>query len=188
MLGHDVALKAALVQVACDVGDLVAALVEVLYALLKQTVVVCLEADFRVGAEEALVHLEFARICQPAFFVSLARPGVAEVDEQAFYPVLGSDDFVELLDVVVDEQKVVYIVLSLAAFLKQLYYGASAYSEHVDLDVDRDEVDVRVLQGELTRKAALAAADFKAERLIFRRSCLMRIVSMTRFIKSICLV
>ena len=94
-----------------------------------------------------------------------ARPRVAKVDKQPLNFVLGKDDFVELLHVVVNQQKVVNFLS--ACFIKQLYNGAPSHAEHVDFDVQRDDVALGIPQRKLTGKAALAAADFQIERLFF---------------------
>ena len=170
MLGHDVVLNIACVQVARDEFNLISALLKVLHALLKKLVVIGFKADFRVFFEEGLVHFELPREGQPALFVPCARPRIAEVYEQPFDLVVGCNNLIELLDVVVDEQKVRNIVPGFAVFLKQLNNRAPADAEHINLDVDGDYVFIGVIKRELSCKTALAAADFKVQRLFFRES------------------
>ena len=99
-----------------------------------------------------------------------AWPRVAEVDEQPLDFVLGFYDLVELLDVVVDEQKVADLIGGLARLFKQLYDSTPAHAEHIYFDVERDDVPLGIFQRELSGKAALAAADLKIERLLLCKS------------------
>ena len=70
------------------------------------------------------------------------------------------------LDVVVDQKQVVDVIGGFARLLKQPDDGAPADAQHVDFDVEGDDILVGILQRVLSREAALAAADLQNERLL----------------------
>ena len=117
--------------------------------------------------QKPAVDTQLSRVGQPAFFVLFTRPRIAKVDVYSLDFIVRAKNLVKLLNVVADEGNV--LDFSVAEERDDV---APADSEHIELDVNRDEVYIRIEQSHLPDKRALAAADLQHNRVVVMKKIL----------------
>ena len=93
MFGGDVARKAAVMQVQGLVADGKAALLKVVDRIGKKGIVISFKPDFPAGSQKGFVLLQLSGMGQPPLAMfGLLAPGIAEVDVNPLYLVLGEKE------------------------------------------------------------------------------------------------
>ena len=170
MLGFDIILYVAVVQITCEICYLISTLLKVLQTFIKKLVIIGFETDFSVLFQKLFVHLKLFVVCKPAFFMLRARPRITEINVKPFNFIVCRDDFVELFNVVIYKQKVCNVVLRFAVFFKQLYDCSPADTEHINFYIESNYVFIGIFKRKSACKSALTTADFKIERLFLFKS------------------